>query len=281
MTSNASTEVRHVRSIFVSDIHLGCRYANAQAFADFLDRHEADHVYLVGDIIDGWRLRKRWHWQPVYNTILCRLVEMSDNGARICYAPGNHDAFLRSFVESFTLDFVEIADEFIHHAACNRRYLVTHGDLLDDVEIRAQWLSMLGAVGYDLLVTLNGWLNVVCRLLRLKERCYTKSIKSKVKLAVNFVSRFEERLMRHAESKDCQGVVCGHVHTPTITEVDNITYFNTGDWVENCTALLEYHDGQMEIVNPLSSVRLYRPQSVEHEHPADDPEDSRELVAAY
>jgi len=281
MTSTSLIEVRHVRSIFVSDVHLGCRYANAQAFADFLSRHEADYVYLVGDIIDGWRLRKRWHWQPVYNAILSRLVQMSENGTRVCYAPGNHDAFLRPFIETLSLGVVEIADEFIHDTADNRRYLITHGDLFDDVEIRAQWLSMLGAFGYDLLVSLNGWLNVFRSLLRMKERCYTKSIKSKVKLAVNFVSRFEERLIRHAESNDCQGVICGHVHTPAINELDNVTYFNTGDWVENCTALLEYHDGQMEIVNPVASVQRYRPRPLEDDIPAGEPEEARELVAVY
>lgn len=247
------TDVRSVRSIFVSDVHLGCRHAKAHAFADFLDRHDADYIYLVGDIIDGWRLRKRWYWQPVYNRIFRRLLEMADRGTHVCYAPGNHDSFLRSFIDNIALETVEIADEFIHEAADERRYLITHGDLFDDVEIRAQWLSMLGAYGYDLLMYLNGWMNRLRQLVGLEACCFTKSIKSRVKLAVNFVSKFETRLVEHARANDCDGVICGHVHTPTVIEMDSINYFNTGDWVENCSALLEYHDGRMEIVNPATT----------------------------
>lgn len=279
MTSGSSLEVRHVRSIFVSDLHLGCRYANAEAFCDFLSRHQAEYVYLVGDILDGWRLRKRWHWQPVYNDILRRLIEMAQDGTRVCYTPGNHDAFLRSFTQWLGLDAIEIADEFVHEGADEQRYLVTHGDKFDDVEIRAQWLSMLGSLAYDMLVGINGWMNSLRKLVGLEATSFTKSVKSRVKLAVNFVSRFEARLLEHARETGCQGVICGHVHTPAISQLEDVTYFNTGDWVENCTALLEYHDGHMEIVNPVASGQRKRPPAITVDCPESEAEESPEPVA--
>jgi UDP-2,3-diacylglucosamine pyrophosphatase LpxH len=246
MENHAIFSGNRIRSIFVSDVHLGTKYCHAEALAVFLQEHEPEYIYLVGDFIDGWSLKRAWHWRPAYNRILHRLLELAMMGSQIRYAPGNHDAFLRTFCQDF--GFLEIADELVHHSADNRYYLVTHGDQFDNIELRAQWLSVLGSLGYDFLIWVNRIINRLRRCLRLEACAFTSAVKSKVKQAVKFISRFEERLAAYARKHKCDGVICGHIHTPTITTCDGITYCNTGDWVENCSALVEYENGQMEIL---------------------------------
>ncbi len=238
---------RRVRSIFLSDLHLGCRYSRAGELLALLDRHEPEYLYLVGDIIDGWRLKRRWHWQPEYSRLLQRIIELSAAGTQICYAPGNHDAFLRPFASDF--GFMTVADKFLHTTADGQRFLVLHGDQFDNVEIRAQWLSVLGSVAYDALLFVASGISEVQKLLRCSPSDLAGSIKRSVKQAVRFVSNFEVRLARHARESACDGVICGHVHTPTATQLNGVRYFNTGDWVENRSALIEYSDGCLEILH--------------------------------
>lgn len=238
---------RRVRSVFLSDTHLGCRYSQAESLLAFLNQIEPDYLYLVGDILDGWRLQRRWHWQPTYNRILTRLLALGQAGTQVRYTPGNHDAFLRDFLHDF--GFLEIADEFIHYTADERRLLVLHGDRFDNVEIRAQWLSVVGAVAYDSLMWANCQVNRVRGWLGQESVQMAAYVKRRVKRAVTFVSHFEERLARHARESHCDGVVCGHVHTPTVAEQHGLVYFNTGDWVENRSALVEYRDGRLELVH--------------------------------
>jgi UDP-2,3-diacylglucosamine pyrophosphatase LpxH len=235
-----------VRSIFVSDVHLGCRYAQAEALLSFLMQHNPEYVYLVGDVIDGWQLKRRWHWRSEYNQIFHRLLELARRGTRICYAPGNHDSFLRHFLQDFGL--VEVADQFIHQAADDSRYLVLHGDQFDNVELRAPWLSVVGGIAYDVLLWADRQINGLRRWFGWERRAYSARIKARVKGAVRFVSRFEDRLARHAQTEHCDGVICGHIHTPTITRHKGFTYCNTGDWIENCSALVEHSDGRMQIL---------------------------------
>lgn len=238
---------RRVRSVFLSDTHLGCHYSQAEALLAFLERHEPEYLYLVGDIVDGWRLRKSWHWTPVYNKILKRLFELGNHGTIVRYTPGNHDNFLRHFLADF--GFVHVADQFLHTTTDGDRYLVLHGDQFDNVEIRAQWLSVVGSVAYDSLMWLSNRVDRARRLVGL-EPCYlSSSVKRRVKQAVKFVSSFEERLAAAAREHDCQGVICGHVHTPTATRWHGVNYFNTGDWVENRSALMEYTDGSLEVLH--------------------------------
>ncbi|MCL4206455.1 MAG: UDP-2,3-diacylglucosamine diphosphatase [Pirellulaceae bacterium] len=246
MSREPKMNVTRVRSIFVSDVHLGCRYAHAGALLDFLMQHDPEYVYLVGDVIDGWQLKRRWHWRPEYNQIFHRLIDLARQGTRVCYAPGNHDAFLRSFLQDFGL--IEVADQFIHRAADDSRYLVLHGDQFDDVELRAPWLSVVGSVAYDVLLWADRQINRLRRWFGWARRSYSADVKARVKGAVKFVSHFEDRLARHAVAERCDGVICGHIHTPTITRHQGITYCNTGDWVENCSALVEHQDGRMQIL---------------------------------
>ena len=235
-----------VRSIFVSDVHLGCRFAGADAFLQFLRSYDAEHIYIVGDFFDGWKLRRRWYREPVYNQILRRLIQMVQFGSRIYYAPGNHDAFLRAF--PCDLDGIEIADEFVHELAGRRRFLVIHGDQFDKVELCAQWLSVLGGWAYEALLHLNRGLNSLRRLVGWADRHYTGRLKQRVKRAINFISDFERLLIDYATQSGCDGVVCGHIHTPMVTQVDGMIYCNSGDWVENRCALLEHQSGMLEIV---------------------------------
>lgn len=238
---------RRVRSIFLSDIHLGCKYSRAGELLALLDRHEPEYLYLVGDIIDGWRLKRRWHWAPEYSRLLQRIMELAASGTQICYAPGNHDAFLRPFASDF--GFLTVADEFLHTTADGRQFLVLHGDQFDNVEIRAQWLSVLGSVAYDTLLFVASGISKVQKLLGIAPSDLAGFVKRRVKQAVRFVSNFEERLARHARESACDGVICGHVHTPTATQLNGVQYLNTGDWVENRSSLIEYSDGCLEILH--------------------------------
>lgn len=244
-----------VRTLFFSDLHLGCPYARVEPFLELLNQHEPQYIYIVGDFIDGWRLSKRWHWEPVYNAVLSRLFEMSQADTKIFYTPGNHDDFLRSF--RFKFDFVEIADQFIHHCPGGRRILVTHGDKFDQVEKKARWISVLGSFLYDSICWGDEKVNRWRRQYGLSRLPIAATIKRKVKSAVQFVSDFEDTLMLHAKKHKCEAVVCGHIHTPTVVEKHGVTYYNTGDWIENSTALLEYEDGRYEIIEASPETQPY------------------------
>jgi UDP-2,3-diacylglucosamine pyrophosphatase LpxH len=238
---------RHVRSLFISDVHLGCKYARVDGLLKLLHTSAPDRIYLVGDIIDGWRLKKSWNWQPRHTQVLRRLFDLAQTGTQIFYTPGNHDEFMRAF--AYNLGFLEVCDEFVHETVGGQYYLVTHGDLFDDVELRAKWLSVLGSFAYDGLCWLDNWFNVVRRWCGLPPRQYSAAIKRRVKRAVKFVSDFERRLVKHARLRGCDGVICGHIHTPTVTKYGSITYCNAGDWVESRTALVEYDDGQVALIS--------------------------------
>lgn len=247
MHARPSIAPRNIRTIFISDCHLGCKYAQAQSLLAFLERHQPQFLYLVGDVIDGWRLKRAWHWNPVYNRILRRLHELAVGGTQLCYAPGNHDAFLRNFLADFGL--LRIADEFVHLGADGRRHLILHGDQFDNIEIRSQWLSIVGAFAYDMLVAGNGLVNRLRRACGFIDWPFSVALKRCVKQVVTFVSNFERRLAQYAMDRGCDVVVCGHVHTPGLHDEYGITYGNTGDWVENRSALVEYDDGTLEIVH--------------------------------
>ena len=245
-TPPGATRCRY-RTLFISDVHLGCRYAQAERFMTFLESVNPERLYIVGDFIDGWRLTKRWHWQRVYVRIFQRLVQLASQGTQIFYAPGNHDEFLRDYLYDFGL--VTVADQFIHTTADGRRFVVLHGDQFDDVERRAKWLSVLGAFGYDQLVRANVLINQGRRCFRLEECRFSTNVKIWAKQAVQFISDFEDRLVCHAKDLECDGVICGHIHVPRIDHFGDLTYCNTGDWVEHCTALVERDTGELELID--------------------------------
>ncbi len=233
-----------VRSLFVSDVHLGSKHSQADEFLEVLLRYEPRHLYIVGDFIDGWKLKRRWRWRPTYDRIIQRLMALKRSGTQLYYAPGNHDNFLRGYLADYGV--VEITDRFVHVAADGRRYLITHGDQFDKIEQSMQWLSVIGTYAYDVLLSTNYWLNWA-RGKKHNRYAFCGVIKRNIKGLVKHISDFESQLMEAAATEHCFGIICGHIHWPRIMQLDNLAYLNTGDWVENCTALVEYDDGAFEL----------------------------------
>ncbi|MCS6987447.1 MAG: UDP-2,3-diacylglucosamine diphosphatase [Sphingomonadaceae bacterium] len=244
------------RTVWISDTHLGTPGCNADLLLDFLRSVKCETLYLVGDIIDGWRLKRGWYWPTAHNDVVRRVMKMAKKGTRVVYVPGNHDEVLRDFV-GLKLGDIEILPEAVHHTADGRRLLVLHGDEFDGVVLYARWLAFLGDHAYALLLRLNVWVNRVRRLLGLPYWSLSAHLKHRVKRAVEYVSRFEEAVAHAAERRGADGVVCGHIHTAEIRRIGAITYYNDGDWVESCTALVEHPDGRMEILDWAARARAH------------------------
>ena len=243
-----SVERRRYRTIWISDVHLGTRGCNADLLIDFLDHVDSDRLYLVGDIVDGWRLRKRFYWPPAHNDVVWRLLKRAKRGTEVTFIPGNHDEAFRQFCG---LDFggVAIRRHAIHRTADGRDLLVLHGDEFDAITLAHRWLAYLGDTAYTALMALNRWVNAVRRVMGMPYWSLSKHAKAKVKNAVAFVSRFEEVVAHAAGARGVDGIVCGHIHTAETREIAGIAYYNDGDWVESCTALVEHYDGRMELLH--------------------------------
>ncbi|CAH0496886.1 UDP-2,3-diacylglucosamine diphosphatase [Novosphingobium sp. CECT 9465] len=239
---------RKLRTVFISDIHLGTRGCNATLLLDFLASIECDTLYLVGDIVDGWRLRKGWYWPDSHNEVVRRILKMAHRGTRVVLIAGNHDEMLRPYA-GMEFGGVELALEAIHETADGRRLLVTHGDGFDGVVLYARWLAFLGDKAYSLLLRANGWFNVIRRQLKMPYWSLSAYLKKRVKNAVEFVCDFEEAVAHAARDMGVDGVVCGHIHCAEIRQIGDVTYYNDGDWVESCTALVEERDGSMAIID--------------------------------
>jgi UDP-2,3-diacylglucosamine pyrophosphatase LpxH len=236
-----------VRTLFISDVHLGTRGCQAALLLDFLRRYDADTLYLVGDIVDGWRLKAGWYWPQAHNDVVQKLLRKVRKGARLIYVPGNHDEFLRDFLGSH-FGGIEIADVAIHQAADGRRYLVIHGDQFDIVVRHARWLALLGDGAYTVALGINTYLNVVRRRLGLTYWSLSAWAKLRVKNAVSYIGRFEDLLSAEARRHGADGVICGHIHHAALHDDFGVRYVNTGDWVESCTAVVEHYDGALELV---------------------------------
>ena len=236
------------RTVWISDTHLGAAGCNAELLHDFLHSIRPETLYLVGDIIDGWRLKRGWYGPPRHNDIVRRVLKLANKGTRVVYVPGNHDEALRDYVG---LEFggVEILAEAIHTTADGKRLLVLHGDEFDGIVLYARWLAFLGDMGYSALLRLNGVFNAVRRRFGLPYWSISAHIKKRVKNAVAFISRFEEVVAHAARERGVDGVVCGHIHSAEIRDFGGILYLNDGDWVESCTALVEHADGRLEIID--------------------------------
>jgi len=236
-----------VRTLFLSDIHLGTRGCQAEALLDFLRYYDADTIYLVGDIVDGWQLKSTWFWPQPHNDVVQKLLRKARKGARLLYIPGNHDEFLRDFYGTH-LGGIEVVEDAFHVAADGRRYLVIHGDLFDVVIRHARWLALLGDKAYDLAIWLNTHFNAIRRGFGLTYWSLSQWAKLKVKNAVNFIGAFEQALAGEARRRGADGVICGHIHYAVIRGEAGFYYINCGDWVESCTAVVEHFDGRFEIV---------------------------------
>jgi len=243
----ANSDVRHFRTLFISDVHLGSKAAKADFLIDFLRHHEAETIVLVGDIVDGWRLKRNWYWPQAFNDVTQKFLRKARKGTRIIYIPGNHDEFLRDFPGTH-FGGVEVADRIIHEAADGRRYLVLHGDEFDVVVRHARVVAYLGDWAYDAAIAINVVFAAVRRRLGLPYWSFSSWAKQQVKTAVNFIGEFQKVVVEEARRNDADGVICGHIHHAVITEIDGIRYINSGDWVESCTAIAEHHDGRMELI---------------------------------
>ena len=237
-----------VRSAWISDLHLGTPGCQAAALLDFLRHLECDTLFLVGDIIDGWQLRRSWYWPQAHNDVVQKLLRKARKGTRVIFVPGNHDEFARHYVAH---DFggIEVVDEWLHHTADGRHLWVTHGDLFDGVIQCARWLALVGDGLYTVTLRLNRSLNSTRARMGLPYWSLSKYLKARVKRAVSYVGDFEQALARAARERGAHGVVCGHIHHAELRDIDGILYANDGDWVESLTALVEHADGRLEIVD--------------------------------
>lgn len=239
---------RRFRTLFISDVHLGSKPAKADYLIDFLRHNEAGTIYLVGDIVDGWRLKRSWHWPQKHNDVVQKLLRQARKGTTINYVAGNHDEFLRGF-QGVHFGGVVVMDRTVHEAADGKRYLVIHGDQFDSIVHSVRWLAYLGDFAYDASILVNRIVARARRMLGMPYWSFSSWAKVRVKKAVNFISAFQHLVADEARRSEVDGVICGHIHHATIETIDGIRYINTGDWVESCTAVAEHDDGTMEILH--------------------------------
>lgn len=236
------------RTIWISDVHLGTSGCNAAMLLDFLRSIECETLYLVGDIIDGWRLRKGWYWPDAHNEVIRRILKMAHKGTNVVYITGNHDEMLRDYA-GMGFGGIHLVNEAVHTTMDGRRLLVTHGDAFDGVVLYARWLAFLGDQAYYMMLRANRWFNRARKLLGMPYWSLSAYLKKRVKNAVQFVYDFEDAVAHEAQHRGLDGVVCGHIHTAEIRMIGDITYYNDGDWVESCTALTEDFEGGMAILD--------------------------------
>jgi UDP-2,3-diacylglucosamine pyrophosphatase LpxH len=246
---NATLDIkRRYRAIWISDVHLGTRGCKADDLLNFLKNTESDTLYLVGDIVDGWRLRKSWYWPQAHNDIVQKILRKARKGTKVVFVPGNHDEFARDYAGLLFGD-IEVATTAIHTTLDGRKLLILHGDAFDGVVKHAKWLAHLGDSAYTLALALNHWFNLARRSLGLPYWSLSAYLKHKVKNAVQFIANFEQAMADEARRHGADGVVCGHIHHAEMRELDGVLYCNDGDWVESCTALAENHDGTIEVIH--------------------------------
>jgi UDP-2,3-diacylglucosamine pyrophosphatase LpxH len=238
------------RSIFISDVHLGTRDCKAEALNNFLKHNTCETLYLVGDIIDAWKIQQnKWRWKQSHTNVIRRVMGHAKRGTRVIYVAGNHDEFLRPLIPlGIGFGLIEVVNQTEHIGVDGQHYLVTHGDLFDGITRLAPWLAFLGDKLYDFVLNLNSQFNAVRRRLRLGYWSLSKYLKYKVKKASDFLFQFERNLATYCKKRGYDGVICGHIHHAEIKEIDGIMYMNDGDWVESMTALVEHHSGAWEIV---------------------------------
>lgn len=243
-----------VRSIFLSDIHLGTRACQSARLLEFIKQYDCENIFLIGDIVDFWALKRGIYWPPEHNTVVQKILRLARHGVQVVYVPGNHDEALREYIDAAFGD-IAVRHEHVHVAADGRRYMLTHGDQYDQVTTYARWLSVAGDVSYHLLIRINRILSWLRRKLKVPGHwSLADYAKRNVLKAVSFIGDFEEAVAREVAQKGLQGVICGHIHTPVIKQMGAVTYLNCGDWVDSCTAVVEHLDGRMQLVRYVDAV---------------------------
>ena len=242
--------ITRYRTVFLSDAHLGTRGCRAEFLADFLQRTSCDTLYLVGDILDGWRLRRGWYWDAHHDEVLRLVLTAARGGTDVVYIPGNHDEMFRAWLPmKLVVAGVRLCQDVVHETADGRRLLVMHGDEFDSVVRYARFLALLGDRAYSASLVVNRWFNLVRRRLGLPYRSLSAWLKRQVKGAVKAIDRFEHALADEARRRGVDGVVCGHIHHAEMRDIGGVLYINDGDWVESCTALVEHADGRLELLD--------------------------------
>jgi UDP-2,3-diacylglucosamine pyrophosphatase LpxH len=243
--------------VFISDLHLGTRGCRIDFLVDFLTRVRCERLFLVGDIIDGWRLRKSWYWDPMHDEVLRLILTHARHGTDITYVPGNHDEMFRSWLPmNLEIGGIRLVREAVHETADGRRLLVMHGDEFDSVVRYAKFLALLGDWAYNVALAVNTWFNAIRRRLGYPYWSLSQWLKRQVKEAVKAIDRFETALASEARRRGLDGVVCGHIHHAEMRDIGGVLYLNDGDWVESCTALVEHADGRLELLDWTAINRL-------------------------
>lgn len=241
------------KTIFVSDIHLGTKFSKADIFLDFLKDVEAQNIYLIGDIIDGWAIKRKIKWAQAHSDVIQKLLRKARKGTNVFFIPGNHDDFLRPFLPLVLGDRIVVNESFEYRGIDKKLYYITHGDFFDSITMTKKWIAILGDYGYDVLLHLNGVINFFRKVFGIKKYwSLSKYVKDNVKKSVSFINDYENVLVRHAKQKNYDGIICGHIHKAEIKYIEDIKYMNSGDWVESCTALVETLDGEWKIIDWLS-----------------------------
>jgi UDP-2,3-diacylglucosamine pyrophosphatase LpxH len=238
---------QHHRAIFISDIHLGTKGCNATSILKFLREHESDILYLVGDIIDGWQLKRKWYWPQEHSDIIQKILRKARKGTKVIFIPGNHDEFARSYV-NHSFGGIEILEETIHTMVDGRKMLVLHGDRFDEIIKNYKWLSMLGDVLYNIMLTTHNFNSWIRRITGQNHWSLSHFLKHQVKKTVNYISNYEEALIWECKTRNFDVVLCGHIHYPTIINMNGYIYLNDGDGVESCTAIVEEFDGTIKLL---------------------------------
>ena len=254
------TDRIHHRSIWISDVHLGTSGAKAEMLCDFLKYNSCDTLYLVGDIIDGWRMKKRAYWPQEHVNVIRRILSRAKKGTKIVYITGNHDEFLRRY-SGMSFGNIHLVDEYIHHSPNGKKFWVVHGDAYDAVVFNKKWLVVIGDVAYDSMLKVNVWFNRARSALGMEQWSLSTYLKNKVRNAFSIISNYETTLVHECKKRELQGVICGHIHHSELKEIDGIQYANCGDWIESCSALVEDKQGHLEIIKwhkPIQSNELER-----------------------
>ena len=245
---NIDALTKQYRTIWISDIHLGTKGCKAEKLLDFLKKTESENLYLVGDIIDGWRLKRSWYWPQTHNDVVQKILRKARKGTQVIFVPGNHDEFAREYADHH-FGGVQVMNKPIHETANGKRLLVIHGDEFDVVVRYAKWLALLGDGAYTLLLAFNNWFNKIRAQMGKPYWSLSAYLKLKVKNAVKYIAEYEEAVAKAARLEQVDGVVCGHIHQAEMRKIDGILYCNDGDWVESCTALVEHQDGLLELIS--------------------------------
>ena len=235
------------RSIWISDTHLGTPGAKADQLLNFLKNTRSEYLFLVGDIVDGWQLKKRWYWPQRHNDVVQKLLRKARHGTKVIFIPGNHDEAARQYI-GMTFGDIKVRADYIHTTVDGLKLWIVHGDLFDHVIQHARWLAYAGDQAYSILLWLNHWLNKARIVFNLPYWSLSQYLKLKVKSAVSFISAFEHVMVTETRRRGCDGIVCGHIHKPELRNIDGIIYANDGDWVESLSALVEHHDGRLELI---------------------------------